>query len=319
MTRTLLIAIFAAGFVAPAYAQHEDHGVPPATPQQPATQPLLEATSPEQRNQNAGDRPEAVDHSMHMDGDAVAPPEPGNEIPPDPPTDHAADVFYRKADMDRARGLLGAEHGGVRISKFVANELEYARTDGEDGYRWDFEAWYGGDINRLVVKSEGEGANDLKDAEIQALYSRAIGPYTDLQIGLRHDIEPQPNRTYLAVGAETLLPYWLEVGGALFMGERGQVLGRLEGRYDLMLTQRLVLQPNAEINLALKDDTKIEAGSGLSDVAVGLRFRYEITREFAPYVGILWERKFGDTADFARASGSDAEDTKFVAGLRAWF
>jgi copper resistance protein B len=205
------------------------------------------------------------------------------------------------------------------ISKVMAHELEYASADGADGYRWGVEAWYGGDINRFALKTEGEGVDDLEAAEVQALYSRAIGPYTDLQIGFRHDIEPQPNRTYLALGAEALLPYWFEVEGALFVGERGQLLGRLEGSYDVILTQRFVLRPNAELNLALKDDPAIGIGSGLSNAEIGLRLRYEFSREFAPYVGVLWERKFGDTADFARADGDDPEETRFVAGVRTWF
>jgi copper resistance protein B len=323
MSRALLIATLALGFVAPAYAQHPDHG--PPTPQQPAAQPRQtpatppQAAPPADEHDHSEARQPPTDHAAHAGGEAVPPPEAGNDIPPDAPTDHAADAFFPQADMDRARGILDDEHGGTLISKVMANELEYTSGDGEDGYRWDVEAWYGGDINRFVFKSEGEGVEDLEAAEVQGLYSRAIGPYTDLQIGLRHDIEPQPNRTYLALGAEALLPYWFDAEGALFVGERGQVLGRLEGSYDLMLTQRFVLQPNAELNLALKDDPAIGIGSGLASAEIGLRLRYEFSREFAPYVGVLWERKFGETGDFARADGDDPEETRFVAGLRAWF
>ena len=158
-----------------------------------------------------------------------------------------------------------------------------------------------------------------RDAEVQALYSRAVGPYTDVQVGIRHDIEPNPSRTYLAFGVESLLPYWFKANAGLFVGERGQVLGRLEGSYDFQLTQRLVLQPRAELNLAVKNDAAIGVGSGLSDAEVGLRLRYEIRREFAPYVGVSYERSFGDTADFVRAHRESAGSTRFVVGLRAWF
>lgn len=323
MTRTLLIATLALGLATPAFAQHTDHGVPPGDSQQPAApsdQAKGRQPSNESPSANANQPPmQTMDHSTHAGGEAVAPPEPGNDLPPDPPTDHLADEFFPKADMVRARDILDNEHGGTLISKFMANELEYARANDEDGYRWDIEAWYGGDTNRVVFKTEGEGGDDLERAEVQALYSRAIGVYTDLRAGVRYDIEPQPNRTYLALGIQTLLPYWFEVEGGLFVGERGQVLGRVEASYDVMLAQRLVLQPNVEINLSLKDDSAIGIGSGFSDAEVGMRLRYEFTRDFAPYIGVLWERKFGETAAFTRAGGGDAEETRFVAGLRAWF
>lgn len=326
MNRLALIGALALGVSAPAFAQHEGHGaaqkpaaptLQPTTPTAPEQPPAKPADEHDPGQAQSTATPEHADH--RMGGEAMPPPEPGNDTPPDPPADHAADAFFPPADMARARAILDAEHGGARVMKFMANELEYTRSNGENGYRWDAEAWYGGDLDRLVVKTEGEGAKDLGSAEIQALYSRAVGPYTDLQLGLRHDSEPTPSRTYLAFGAQALLPYWFEAEGALFVGERGQVLGRIEGSYDFMLTQRLVLQPNAELNLALKDDPATGTGSGLSNAEVGLRLRYEFSREFAPYVGVLWERSFGDTADYARGDGERAETTSVVVGLRAWY
>ena len=287
----------------------------PASPQQPArTDPHSGHTMPE--------RPAAVadDHAGHaMDAEAIDPPEAGNDVPPDAPSEFAADRFFPQGDMNRARGILRDEHGGALTYKIMGDMIEYTHQNGEDGYRWNGEAWFGGDINRLVIKTEGEGGDDIEEAEVQALYSRAWDHVTDLQIGIRQDIEPNPSRTYLALGFETLAPYWFEVEGALFLGERGQVLGRLDGNYDFQLTQRLVLQPRAEVNFAAKDDRAIGLGSGLSDAELGLRLRYEIQREFAPYIGVTWERKFGDTADYARADGERAEPTRFVVGLRAWY
>jgi len=151
--------------------------------------------------------------------------------------------------MNRARGILRDEHGGAVTYKIMGDMIEYRSQDGEDGYAWNGEAWFGGDIDRFVIKTEGEGGEDIESAEIQALYSRAWDHVTDLQIGIRQDIEPNPSRTYLALGFETVLPYWFEVEGAVFVGERGQVLGRLDGNYDFQLTQRLVLQPRAEVAL----------------------------------------------------------------------
>jgi copper resistance protein B len=223
--------------------------------------------------------------------------------------------------MAEARRQMMFEQGGQPFYQVMFNLAEYQAREGADGFRWDGEGWFGGDINRLVVKSEGSGAfgEGVEDAEIQALYSRAIGPYFNLQAGIRYDFEPNPSRTYAAIGFEGLAPYWFEVEGALFLSDKGDVLGRLEGYYDQRITQRLILQPRAELNLAAQDVPENGIGSGLSDVELGLRLRYEISRQFAPYVGVSWDRKLGDTADFARAAGEDPSSTSFVFGIRTWF
>lgn len=324
MNRYLLFAALSLGAAAPAFAQHEGHGTPQTpAPQRPAPQPQPAAPAEQHGQHDQGDKPAAAAPDQHvgheMTDEAVDPPEVGNDVPPDAPAEFAADRLFPEGDMNRARGILRDEHGGALTYKIMGDRIEYTSHNGEYGYRWDGEAWFGGDINRLVIKTEGEGGDNIEDAEIQALYSRAWDHVTDLQIGIRQDIEPNPSRTYLAVGFETLLPYWFEAEGALFVGGRGQVLGRLDGSYDFQLTQRLVLQPRAEVNFAAKDDAAIGLGSGLSDAELGLRLRYEIQREFAPYIGVSWERKFGDTADYARADGERAESTSFVVGLRAWY
>ena len=241
--------------------------------------------------------------------------------PPPVPTDHAAERYYDPATMAAAREVLRVEHGGMRMSKVMADLFEYQSRSGGDGYRWSGEAWTGTDLNRLVIKTEGEGAvrGGVEAAELQALYSRAVTRYTDLQIGLRQDFKPTPSRTYLTAGFQTLLPYWIEAQGAVFLSDKGDLLGRIEGTYDLRLTQRLILQPRVELNLAAQDSPKIGVGSGLSTAELGLRLRYEIKREFAPYVGVSYDRRYGRTADYARAAGRDVEATSFVAGVRAWF
>lgn len=317
MSRALIVATVSLGLAAPAFAQNADHVAPPiATPAAPAA-----AEQPPTHGEH-GAMPEHAPGQPAgvMTEEAVLPPDVGNEIPPDPPVDFAADAFFPSQEMDRARGVLRDEHGGSFQSKVMANLLEYQSRNGEGGYRWEGKAWFGGDIDRLVIKSEGEGnRHGVEGGEIQALYSHAVGPYTDLQVGVRHDFDPDPSRTYLALSVETLLPYWFETQAGLFIGERGQVLGRLEGTYDLLLTQRVALQPRAELNFASRNDAGTGTGSGLSDAELGLRLRYEFQREFAPYVGVSWERKFGDTADFARAAGDRTETTSFVVGLRAWY
>lgn len=244
----------------------------------------------------------------------------GNAPPPEAPTDYAADRIFAPGDMARARALLRREHGDMRWSKVMLETAEVRPGAGGDVWAWEGEASYGGDINRFALKTEGESHDgELESAEVQALYRRAIGPYFNLQAGVRHDFEPGPQRTYATIGLEGVAPYWFEVGGALFLSEKGDLSARLEGSYDLRLTQKLILEPRVEANLAASADRALELGSGLQDVELGLRLRYAIRQEFAPYVGVHYERKFGDTADFARAHGDDIEDTRVVLGLRAWF
>jgi copper resistance protein B len=244
----------------------------------------------------------------------------GNALPPAVIRDSFADQLYDAGQMGRARNVLADEHGGALSSKVMANILEYTATDKDSGYRWDLEAWYGGDINRVVFKTEGEGVegDGTQAAETQALYSRAVGRYTDVQVGIRYDFEPD-SQAYATVAVETLLPYWFEVEASLFLSDRGDFFGRLEGSYDLRLTQRLVLQPRLELELAAQNVPEAHIGSGLSSAELGLRLRYDIRKEFAPYIGVNFAKTFGQTAQFARANGEDEEETSVVIGLRAWF
>jgi copper resistance protein B len=246
---------------------------------------------------------------------------PGDAPAPAPPDDWYADRIFPAGEMEHSRHEMMKENGAQTTAFLSFNLAEYQVRKGRDGFRWDGEGWYGGDINKITVKSEGEGAfgEGVEDAEIQLLYSRAIDPYFNLQAGVRQDLGPGPKRTYATVGFEGLAPYWFEVEGALFLSNKGDVLGRLEGYYDQRITQRLILQPRAEFNFALQDVSESAIGSGLSDVELGLRLRYEIVKEFAPYIGVEWAKKTGDTARFARASGEDADVTSFVAGIRFWF
>ena len=255
---------------------------------------------------------------MEMTGTALPA---GNAPAPKPPMDHYADRQFPAADMAQSRMAMMHEQGGQSFSQVMFNLAEVQVRQGRDGYRWDGEAWFGGDINRLTIKSEGEGVfrRGVESAEIQALYSRAIGPYFNLQAGIRHDFQPSPSRTYATIGFEGLAPYWFEVEGAAFLSDKGDVLGRFEGYYDQRLTQRLVLQPRVELNLSAQDIPENKIGSGLVDAELGLRLRYEITRQFAPYIGVSYEAKTGRTADYARADGEDPTTTSLVAGVRIWF
>ena len=245
----------------------------------------------------------------------------GNAPAPEAPVVNYADRIWGQAAMVPSRDLLMREHGGGSFSMVMLDLAELQVRNGRDGYRWEGEAWFGGDINRLTVKTEGEGGfgEGVDAAEVQILYSRAIGPYFNLQAGVRQDIRPTPARTYATLGFEGLAPYWFELEGALFLSNKGDLLARLEGYYDQRITQRLIVQPRAEVNASAQDVPENGLGSGVTDAELGLRLRYEIVREFAPYVGVSWERKLGDTARLARAAGEGTGGFAFVAGIRAWF
>ncbi len=241
--------------------------------------------------------------------------------PPLPPADHAADRYYDPAEMARARTALAYESGGMPSSLVRIDRLERRIIKGGDGYHWEGEGYTGGDIDRLFFKTEGEGDGNgkLERAELQLLYSHAIGPYFNLQAGVRHDVRPSPQRTYAVVAIEGLAPYWFDVEGEAFLSNKGEGFLRVEASYDQRITQRWILQPELELNFAAQTVPEIGIGAGLSSAEAGLRLRYEIVREFAPYVGISWERDFGETRRLARAAGEDRPATALVVGVRAWF
>lgn len=245
----------------------------------------------------------------------------GNAPPPPVPTDHAGDAVYGTPAMEMGRHHLKEFHGDQKFFQALLNVFEAQLRNGRDGYEWDGEAWYGGDINRLWLKSEGEGAfgRPVEKAEVQALYSRAIGPYFNVQGGVRYDFKPNPSRVYATVGFEGLAPSFFDVEGALFLSNKGELMARLEGYYDQRITQRLILQPRAELNFAAQSSREIGVGKGLSDAELGLRLRYDIRREFAPYIGVQYRRAFGDTRQFLRAEGEDAAGWSVVSGIRMWF
>ena len=245
----------------------------------------------------------------------------GNALAPAAPMDHYADRQFPAAEMQRARSAMMRESGGQSFHQVFFNLAELQARKGENGYRWDGEAWFGADIDRLTLKTEGEGGvrSGIDSAELQALYSHAIGPYFNLQAGVRHDFQPSPTRTYATIGFEGLAPYMFEVSGAAFLSDKGDLLARLEGYYDQRITQRIVLQPRVEFNLAAQDVPENRIGAGLTNAELGLRLRYEISRQFAPYIGVSYDAKTGRSADYARAAGEAATRTSLVTGVHIWF
>lgn len=206
------------------------------------------------------------------------------------------------------------------VAKFMIDQLETRVVDGDDPTVFEGKFWIGKDFNKFVVKADVEQVKNVThELELQALYSRAVDPYWDFQIGVRQDQKPTPNKNWFVVGFEGLAPYWFEIDTALFVGEKDQLGLRFSAEYEWMLTQRWVLSPELEFNMYSKDDEARGMGSGLSDSQLGLRLRYEIKREFAPYIGINWTNKYGNAATFAKNEGEKVSSTHFVAGIRAWF
>ncbi|HET8554681.1 MAG TPA: copper resistance protein B [Rhodanobacteraceae bacterium] len=206
------------------------------------------------------------------------------------------------------------------LGMLLIDRLEY--FDGRDGngVALDAQGWYGTDANKLWFKAEGEhSAGRLQDLRTEALWAHPIGIYWNTQLGVRHDFGAGPGRTWAAFGIQGLAPYWFDVEATLYVGQAGRTAFRFESEYEMLITQRLILQPSFEVNFYGRDDPQLGIGSGLSDAKLGLRLRYEFTRKFAPYVGVEWERKFGKTADFARHADEPAFDPRLVAGLRFWF
>ncbi|TFI59623.1 copper resistance protein B [Sphingomonas parva] len=315
MTR-FLIALLAAGAAAPALAQHAGHSA-------------------------AAEAPPVEAHQDHAAADPACPPEhaamghctpatphgAATQAPPIGPApaeamagpEHAADAVWDRAAMGASRETLRREHGDMPVSKVMIDRLEWQGRRGENGYAWDMDAWHGGDVDKLWLKSEGEGGSRLEHGEVQALWSHAIDPWFDLQLGLRQDFGSGPDRSWLAAGVEGLAPYWFEIDAAVFVSSKGEVVARAEAEYDLRITQRLILQPRAELNLSAQESAALRLGAGLSKAALGLRLRYELDRRFAPYAGVEYERAFGDTADFRRAAGERRGGWNVLMGVRAWF
>ena len=208
--------------------------------------------------------------------------------------------------------------------------LIHARLDQFEGrtsssaskFRWDGEGWIGSDMNKLSVKSEGfSGYGSISDGDHEALYDRPIPRlrYFDAQVGVRADLDSGPHRTWAAIGIEGLAPGYFEIAPTLYIRDAGHIAGRLTGSYDLLLTQRWIVQPEVELNLYSKDDPGRQIGSGLSDLDAGLRLRYEVTRKFAPYIGFAYNGKYSNTASYSRQAGETTNGAQFVFGLRIWY
>ncbi|HKU16018.1 MAG TPA: copper resistance protein B [Steroidobacteraceae bacterium] len=214
--------------------------------------------------------------------------------------------------------LMGMDDAAA-YGKVLLDQLEWREIDGADAQVWELDAWYGDDYDKVWFETEGERVDGEAQGRVELMWDRIFSRWWSVQTGVRQDFGPGPSRTWLDFGIQGLAPYFFEVDAAVYVGEQGRTAARFSGEYDLLITQRLILQPEIEVRAFGKDDPENGIGSGLSNVEVGLRLRYEIRRELAPYVGLHWERKFGRTADLHRAEGEDADELALVVGLHAWF
>lgn len=292
--KQLLVAALMIVSLSPAWAQndaHTNHGTEGAV-----TVPM---------NHDAMSGMEGMDHGAMAD-----------EAPPSALRDpHAYADGY-----DFSQFPMRHEDAGLKLGSLRADRLEAVRADNNTSAAYDLQAWYGGDFDRAVLKAEGDVDNGkLQEGRTEVLWGHAVTPFWDTQLGVRYDNGVAPDRGWLAFGIQGLAPYWFEVNATAYVGDEGRTALRLGGEYELLLTQKLILQPQVEANIYGKRDAGRELGSGLSDLTAGIRLRYEIRREFAPYIGVEWVGKYGGTADYARAAGQETAETQAVAGVRFWF
>lgn len=294
----MIVAALMAASVAPAWAQ---------------TAPSADSAPPMDHSKIPGmsDKPmPGMDHgAMEMA------PMQGGSAPADARDPNAYSDGYDYGTIPAPR--LGDTHpfGSVLIDRF---ERGFKRNRNTTEY--DLQAWYGLDYDRAVLKAEGtHSRGKLQEARTELLWGHAIATYWDTQLGVRYDSGVGPERGWLAFGVQGLAPYWFDVEATGYIGNEGRSALRLAASYDVLLTQKLILQPRVDAEYYSKRDSARELGSGMSNLTAGIRLRYEIKREFAPYVGLEWGKKYGETASFARAAGEPTGDTRLVFGVRFWF
>jgi copper resistance protein B len=299
---------------------------PVAKPKSKAAQPTAPVDHAAMGHEMPAAEPAAVDHSamghdtaqpMPMDHAAM-----GHTMPR--PADQPVTPIPVLTDEDRAAAAPPPNDHPVHdntIQHFVLlNRLEGFDAADHTGMEWEGQAWIGTDLNKVWLRSEGERAGGhTESADLEVLYGRAFARWWDVVAGVRHDFKPGASQDFAAIGVQGLAPYKFEVEATAYIGQSGQTAARLEAEYETLLTNRLILQPLVEVNFYGKNDERRGIGSGLSTAEAGVRLRYEFTRQFAPYIGVVHERAFGRTADIRREEDEDVNDTRFVAGIRIWF
>ena len=308
----------------------------PATPTPPADAKTHEgeqdtdsASMPgmqHKETQNASDAKEGMDHnamqgkdheSMQgmgaMSGMTMGPMQGGRPPPNARNPDYSDGIEYGPM-----KGMDMADNAPVGM--LLIDQLEYTNGKDADGFSWEAEGWYGNDANKLWIRTEGDrSGGKLEDADLEAFWNHNVATFWSTQLGLRQDFGEGPARTWAAFGVQGLAPYWFELEATAYAGDAGRTAARLRAEYELLITQRLIFQPDFEVNLYGKDDPARRIGSGLSDAQLGLRLRYEFSRQFAPYIGVNWIRRVGTTADYAREDHQPLLDRQILVGVRFWF
>jgi copper resistance protein B len=214
-------------------------------------------------------------------------------------------------------------HDNKVFATFKADRFEHQwREKDEQLLLWDVIGWVGNDYNKLFVESEGEyslNTDEFEEAGVEILYGRTVDKFWDLQVGVRHDLKPNPSRSFLALGFQGLAPQWFEVDATAYLSEDGDVSAKLEAEYELLLTQRLALSPRLEAGFSAQDVPEYETWPGITGITLGCRLMYHFRREFAPYIGVSWSRALGETGHNIDKEGGDVDSAAFVAGVRFWF
>ncbi|MEG2804580.1 copper resistance protein B [Stenotrophomonas sp.] len=311
LTAALLLAL-----ATPAWAQsHAGHAMPaPASADAAGDGPAMDHSTMDHSAMDHSQMEHSqMDHST-MDHSRMHPPstEPREPIP----VVTAADRIAAFPPIDH--GAMA--HAPDVHSMLLLNRLEHWDGQHGNGQAWEASGWVGGNVHRLWLRSEGERSGGrTASADVEVLYGRSVSPWWDVLVGARQDLGRGDSRTWAAIGIQGLAPYKFETSATAYVGEGGQVTASVEVEYELLLTNRLILQPLVEATLSANDAPRYGSGRGLNKVEAGLRLRYEFNRRFAPYIGISHERLFGDTADYHQAAGEHARDTRWVAGVRVWF
>jgi len=257
----------------------------------------------------------ATDNDSGMDMGGATGAMQGGSAPADARDPHAYSDGYDFGAIPRPRFADEQNFASLWMDRFEA-----VRSENNTSLLYDLQAWFGRDYDRLVLKAEGTlDDGKLDESSTELLWGHAVATYWDGQLGLRYDSGDGSSRSWLAFGLQGLAPYWFEVDITGYIGEQGRTALSLEAEYEILFTQRLILQPRLEADVYGKDDAERGIGAGLSEVAAGLRLRYEVRREIAPYVGVEWAGKYGGSADYARAAGVDSSEMRAVAGVRFWF
>ncbi|MEO7336871.1 MAG: copper resistance protein B [Caldimonas sp.] len=287
-----------------------DHGETPAK-----AHGEMNGTPPKPAPSSSGMPEKAMAPGMDMDMDSMMKSMQGGPPPADA---RDPDSYADGLENGHMHGMDMADDA-THVHVLLDRVEQFHSRDG-NGQAVDAQAWVGGDIDKLWLKVDGERTQGrLGATRTEALWNHAIAPYWGLQAGVRHDFGDGPGRTWAAVGVQGLSPYWFDIQATAYVGQSGRTALRFEGEYELLLTQRLILQPNVKASLYGRSDPDREIGAGLSDIEAGLRLRYEISRKFAPYIGVVLNRKFTGTARYARDAGNPVQETRVVAGLRIWF